>query len=108
MGWQDSITLPIVGGVEGTALGGALSLSDIHQFPECLDVLCGLMKFDIYGIPDDTTFQLQDNALIQFSIWVESFKPILSYNKRGRANRRGKSYGRGKRYSGRRYSRRRK
>jgi len=111
MGWQDEIEIPVIGElfgvkVQGTALGGTHMSADIHQFPESLNVLCGLMEYDVYAIPDDTVFQNQDNALIYFSVWVESFTPIRSYNRRGRANKRGKSYSRGRRFSGRRYRRR--
>ena len=106
--WQDSISLPwpIDDTISGSALGWSNMTAPITEFPESLQVLCGLMHYNVYALPDDTVFQLQDNAMIYFSIWVESFKPIGNYNRRGRANRRGKSYARGKRFSGRRYRRR--
>ena len=62
-----------------THLGGADMEAEMHLLPEPANVLCGLLELDVWVIPDDTVAQAEDEAILYVSIWVESWKPILSY-----------------------------
>ena len=64
-----------------TGLSGASSDGDIHVLPEPADVLAGIMHCDVYVIPDDTVGQIQDEVIIEVAIWVEKWKPLVTYGR---------------------------
>lgn len=83
------------------ALSGAISHSDIVEFPQAVNSLAGLLKFTWYTIPDDTTTQNEgdDDARVDFAIFVKTWKP-LAYKPRRKARRKPMYRARTRRYSG--------
>lgn len=94
------------------ALSGASAHTDIMEFPEPVNALCGLLKFTWYTIPDDTGTQNQgdDVAEVDIVIFIKSWK-ALPYSTRRKSKRytrrsRGKrNYRSRKTYARRKWSR---
>lgn len=85
-------------------LSGALMTAPMEMLPEPANVLCGLIEMDVYVLPDDTLTQVEDQAIIQVTIFIESFKSLFSYfspkkrtRKTSRKSRKGKSSRRSRR-----------
>lgn len=64
-----------------THLGGSNSTADIHLLPETAPALCGLLKISGWVIPDDTIAQVEDVAIMNITIWVDSWKNIFATRK---------------------------
>ena len=77
--------------IQGIGLGGSHMSADIETLPELAPVLCGLLQVSGWVLPDDTTLQLEDDAILYLTIWVKSFKPIFPAKKSRRKSTRGRS-----------------
>jgi len=86
---DDSVSLVTNG---TNMLSGAQSNADIFEMPEAQNVLCGLMKFQTYVIPDDTAVQIPDSAVLEVAIHVESWKPLISLGRKPRRSRKSRRY----------------
>jgi hypothetical protein len=84
-------------------LAGAITMGPIETLPTPVHSLCGVLQIGAYIMPDDTASQLQDWFLLEVTIFVSSWKPLVFKAKKARRysrkSSRGKSYGRNRRYS---------
>ena len=78
---QIAIEVPLLDDLTGMGLGGSNMTADIQTLPELAPALCGVLQVSGWVIPDDTTLQLQDNAILYLTIWVKKFKPIFPERK---------------------------
>ena len=95
-----TVGLDAIDSVDITHLGGSNSTADIHQLPECANALCGLLRITGWVIPDDTSLQREDEAILNIAIWVESWKnifPTRSY--RSMKNTKSSRYAKTSRYN---------
>ena len=75
--------------------------NDWQHFPVPVNILCGLIKYDVRMIPGDTVAQIEDNLVCVLSIAVKKWKPlVIRPKKKKMKSRRGKA-------SGRRFTRKR-
>lgn len=83
-------------------LSGGMFTTDWEMFPSPINILCGLIKYDAYLIPGDTTGQIEDNVELIISLSVKKWKPLVIRPKKKKMKKfvRRKS-------SGRRFSRKR-
>lgn len=86
----------IIGGLGGTTsflhLGGAISDSDLHTFEEAHPVMCGQLRLQTWMIPDDTIHQLEDNAYLYVTLYIESWKSLVYKPRRTYRSRKGRGY----------------
>ena len=76
------IDLPFIDeSVQGVGLGGSHMSADIQHLPEQAPVLCGVLQVSGWVIPDDTSLQFQDDAILYLTIWVKKFTPIFPKRK---------------------------
>lgn len=64
-----------VGG--STMYSGAVSQGDMSMFPIPLNILCGLMKINVYVNAPDTTSQMEDNAVLTLTYYISKWKPLV-------------------------------
>ncbi|HHZ96606.1 MAG TPA: hypothetical protein EYN67_13895 [Flavobacteriales bacterium] len=87
----------------GTALGGAITQGEIFTLPTPCHSLCGVLQIGAYIMPDDTASQDEDDFLLEVTIFVSSWNPLVFKAKKARRYSRksskGRSYGRNRRYS---------
>jgi len=87
----------------GTALGGAITQGEIFTLPTPCHSLCGVLQIGAYIMPDDTASQDEDDFLLEVTIFVSSWNPLVFKAKKAqrysRKSSRGRSYGRNRRYS---------
>lgn len=87
-------------------LSAAQAQNPLTEFADPLNVMCGLLKVQCYVITDDTATQVEDEAYMQVSIHVKSWKS-LTYSRPSRGRKsRGRMYTSRRSRGGRRYSRR--
>lgn len=88
-------------------LSAAQAQNPLTEFADPLNVMCGLLKVQCYVITDDTATQIEDEAYMQVSIHVKSWKSLM-YKPRSTRRRKsgGRMYRRTNSRGGRRYSRR--
>jgi len=100
--WFNSLT-------PGDIHQGAITMGPIETLPQPANVLCGLFYTEAFVMPDDTTGQDEDDFILTVTVFVKSWKSLLSRpGARGsKGRRKGRSYrGRSKR-TYRKYRRRR-
>ncbi len=84
---------------------GAITMGDIQELPVPCESLCGVLFVEAYIMPDDTAGQFEDDFWLDVTIWVSSWKPIVTH--RARKSRNSSRYSRGGKRSGRgRYTKR--
>lgn len=97
--------LPIPG---ADRLSGAITMGDIQTLPTPIHSLCGVLQIGAFVMPDDTTSQDEDDFILEVTIYVSSWKPLVFKRKSKRYSRKSsgrKSYGRKRTYN--RYRRKR-
>ena len=57
-------------------LGGAIANDSYTPFPSPANVMCGVMKLNVYVMPDDTGSQIEDAMSLTISYHILSFKPL--------------------------------
>lgn len=70
---------PTTTSVMDDALGGSLATTEIQTFPEPVNALCGVVKFTMYVVPDDTDTQNagDDTATLDIVFYISSWKPLV-------------------------------
>lgn len=83
--------------------GGAITMGPIETLPTPCHALCGVLQIGAYIMPDDTAQQDEDDFILEVTIFVSSWKPLVFKAKKSRRYSRksskGRSYGRNRRYS---------
>ena len=87
----------------GNLYSGAIAMNDIAMLPVPLDVLCGLLKVNVYIPVDDTVTQWADTGDLIMTYYVKSWSPLV---KRAKKIRRKSSRNTMRRFRGRRKTRR--
>ena len=59
------------------SLGGGIAMNDYVPFPSPLNVLCGVMKINVYAGPDDTATQVEDELTLKISYHIKRWKPLV-------------------------------
>lgn len=81
-------------GDDKTALTADSQSSPIETFPQALNVLCGLIHYDAYVMPDedwlDDEVQLNEDFELYITIFIKSWKPLV-YSRKSRNARNKKS-----------------
>jgi hypothetical protein len=94
--------------INETALGadrlsGAITQGPIETLPTPIHSLCGVLQVGAFIMPDDTVAQLEDWFLLEVTIFVSKWKPLVFKAKKtrlySRKSSKGRSYGRNRRYS---------
>jgi hypothetical protein len=84
-------------------LGGAITMGPIETFPVPIHSLCGVLQIGAFIMPDDTVAQDEDDFILEITVFVSSWKPLVFKAKKSprysRKSSRGNSYGRNRRYS---------
>lgn len=82
---------------------GAITMGPIETLPTPCHSLCGVLQIGAFIMPDDTLSQDEDDFLLEVTVFVSSWKPLVFKAKKARRysrkSSRGKSYGRRRRYS---------
>lgn len=94
---------PILGVISLDMYSGSKVGNAIQEFPMPLNVLCGVMKLNVYVPTDDTAAQLADEFDIVINYFVKSWSPLA---KRAKSNRRKSTKKTMRRFRGRRKTRR--
>lgn len=84
------------------AYSGSVVLDDMKEFPIPVNVLCGLLKLNVYVPIDDTLTQWADSFDLMIHFHVESWKPLV-YRPKPKTTKRAAR----RKSSGRRFSRKR-
>lgn len=91
-------------------LMGAVTMGPMETLPVPCHSLCGVLQVGAFIMPDDTVSQDEDDFILEVTVYVSSWKPLVfraKTRKTGyKSSKRGKSYGRKRTYS-KRYRRRR-
>lgn len=93
-------------GIDNTILTSSGQSSPIEMFPQPIHVMCGLIHYDAYVMPDedwiDDEFQLSEDFELYVTIWVKSWKSLVyrrkskprRYARKMRGSRKSRGYGR--------------
>jgi len=85
------------------ALSSAITMGPIETLPTPCHSLCGVLQIGAFIMPDDTAAQDEDDFILEVTIFVSSWKPLVFRAKKtsrySRRSSKGRSYGRNRRYS---------
>lgn len=93
--WLTSVlSSTVTAQLTGDMLAGGDATTPLKVFPEPINMLAGLMKVNVYLVPDDTTLQVADTFAVSVTIHVKSWKPLVyrpkSSKKKSGGRRRGR------------------
>lgn len=88
MGWEDAATLD--------HLGGAITTGPIETLPTPVHSLCGVLRIGAFIMPDDTLAQDEDDFILEVTIYVSAWKPLVFQARKTKWNK-SKSYKRSRR-----------
>jgi hypothetical protein len=84
-------------------LSGAITQGPIETLPTPCHSLCGVLQIGAFIMPDDTSAQAEDGFILEITVYVSAWKPLVFKAKKARRysrkSSRGRSYGRNRRYS---------